>query len=51
MTPVTEKFGRNQTAWSDQAKNLAQQSLNGALRGFPGRGHELCTNQALSLDR
>ena len=25
-------LGRNQTAWSDQAKNLAQQSLNAALR-------------------
>ena len=25
-------LGRNQTAWSDQAKSLAQQSLNAALR-------------------
>ena len=25
-------LGRNQIAWSDQARNLAQQSLNGALR-------------------
>ena len=25
-------LGRNQTTWSDQAKNLAQKSLNGALR-------------------
>lgn len=25
-------LGRNQATWSDQAKNLAQQSLNGTLR-------------------
>jgi hypothetical protein len=25
-------LGRNQTAWSEQAKGLAQQSLNGRLR-------------------
>jgi hypothetical protein len=26
-------LGRNQTAWSEQAKGLAQQSLNAGLRG------------------
>jgi Transcriptional activator TraM len=32
VTEFEAVLGRNQTAWSDQAKNLAQQSLNGSLR-------------------